>query len=111
MSQRKARGALATPGVGQSPAKARPRLLAGTHSRRSRLSRTRQDPWEGTSCSNQRWSRAAPAPRGAGTGRLAGVRVRKYGPAEGAGEAGVGGVERGHLRWQSVSQCYHPCPK
>lgn len=76
MSQRKARGALATPGEGQSPAKARPRLLAGTHSRRSRLSRTRQDLWEGTGWSNLRWSRAAPAPRGAGTGTgsLAGVR-------------------------------------
>ncbi|EPQ13094.1 Transcription factor 23 [Myotis brandtii] len=74
MSQRKARGALAMPGVGQSPAKARRRLLAGTHSRKSRLSRTRQDLWEGTGWSNQRWSRAAPAPRGAGTGSLAGVR-------------------------------------
>ncbi|XP_070284494.1 transcription factor 23 [Myotis yumanensis] len=74
MSQRKARGALAMPGVGQSPAKARPRLLAGTHSRRSRLSRNRQDLWEGTGWSNQRWSRAAPAPRGAGPGSLAGVR-------------------------------------
>ncbi|XP_006767537.1 PREDICTED: transcription factor 23 [Myotis davidii] len=74
MSQRKARGALATPGVGQSPAKARPRLIAGTHSRRGRLSRTRQDLWEGTGWSNLRWSRAAPAPRGTGIGSLAGVR-------------------------------------
>ncbi|KAK1333211.1 hypothetical protein QTO34_006749 [Cnephaeus nilssonii] len=74
MSQRKARGAPAMPGVGQSPAKARPRLPAGTHSRRSRLSRTRQDPWEGTSWSSQTWSRAAPAPRGARAGSLAGVR-------------------------------------
>lgn len=65
------------PGVGQSRAKARPRLLAGTHSRRSCLSRTEQDPWEGTNWSNQRWSRAASAPRGARARSLAGVRVRK----------------------------------
>ncbi|XP_036290861.1 transcription factor 23 isoform X1 [Pipistrellus kuhlii] len=62
MSQRKARGAAAMPGAGQSPAKARSRLRTGTPSRRSRLSRTRQDPWEGTGWSNQRWSRAAPGP-------------------------------------------------
>lgn len=58
------------PRVRQSPAKARPRLLAGTD-RRSRLSRPRQDLWEETSWSNQTWSRAAPTPRGARTRSLA----------------------------------------
>ncbi|XP_058936032.1 transcription factor 23 [Kogia breviceps] len=71
MSQREARGALAMPGVGKSPAKATPRLLAGTDRKRSRLRRTGQDLWEETSWSNQRWSRAAPSPRGAKARSLA----------------------------------------
>ncbi|KAB0399820.1 hypothetical protein E2I00_013752, partial [Balaenoptera physalus] len=84
MSQREARGALAMPGVGKSPAKATPRLLAGTDRKRSRLSRTGQDLWEETSWSNQRWSRAAPSPRGARARSLARGRVRKPGPEEAA---------------------------
>lgn len=66
------------PGMGQSLAKAKPRLLAGTDRKRSRLSRTRQDLWEETSWSNERWSRAAPSPRGARARSLAHGRVRKY---------------------------------
>ena len=85
MSQREARGALAMPGVGKSPAKATPRLLAGTDRKRSRLSRTGQDLWEETSWSNQRWSRAAPSPRGARARSLARGQVRKPGPEEVAG--------------------------
>ncbi|XP_036922769.1 transcription factor 23 [Sturnira hondurensis] len=71
MSQRKARGSPTMPRMGQSRAKARPRLLAGTDRRRSRQSRTRQDLWEETSWSSPRWSRVAPAPRGARTRSLA----------------------------------------
>ncbi|KAM9635956.1 transcription factor 23 [Trichechus inunguis] len=65
MSQREARRTPAMPGVGHSRAKAKPRVLPGIGRKRSRLSRTRQDLWEETSWSNQRWSRAAPSPRGA----------------------------------------------
>lgn len=83
--------------VGQSPGKARPRFLAGTDRRRSRLSRTRQDLWEETSWSHQRWSRVAPGPRGARARSLAGGRVRKYGPCRGHQEAGVGGAETSSL--------------
>uniref|UniRef100_A0A9L0KB54 Transcription factor 23 n=3 Tax=Equus TaxID=9789 RepID=A0A9L0KB54_EQUAS len=71
VSQKEARGATAMPGMGQSLAKAKPRLLAGTDRKRSRLSRTRQDLWEETSWSNERWSRAAPSPRGARARSLA----------------------------------------
>ena len=76
MSQREAGGALAMPGVGQSPAKATPRLLAGTDRKRSRLSRTGQDLWEDTSWSGQRWSGAAPSSRGARARSLARGRGR-----------------------------------
>ncbi|KAL2773703.1 transcription factor 23, partial [Daubentonia madagascariensis] len=65
VSQRAARGAPAMPAVGHSRAKAKARLLPGTNRKRSCLSRTREDLWEETSWSNQRWSRAAPGPRGA----------------------------------------------
>ncbi|XP_059973955.1 transcription factor 23 [Mesoplodon densirostris] len=82
MSQREARGALAMPGVGKSPAKATPRSLAGTDRKRSRLSRTGQDLWEETSWSNQRWSRTAPSPRGASARRL--VRGRSEASPENA---------------------------
>ncbi|XP_066120812.1 transcription factor 23 [Saccopteryx bilineata] len=71
MSQRKGRGAPDMPRVGQSPVKARPRLLAGTDRGRSRLSRTRQDLWAETSWISQRRSRAAPARRGPRTRSLA----------------------------------------
>ncbi|XP_057599633.1 transcription factor 23 [Hippopotamus amphibius kiboko] len=71
MSQREARGALAMPGVGQSPPKATPRSLAGTDRKRSRVRRTGQNLWEETSWSNQRWSRAALSPRGAKARSLA----------------------------------------
>ncbi|XP_015984567.1 transcription factor 23 isoform X1 [Rousettus aegyptiacus] len=85
MSQREARGAPAMPRVGQSPGKARPRFLAGTDRRRSRLSRTRQDLWEETSWSHQRWSRVAPGPRGARARSLAGGRS-EAGPENAARE-------------------------
>lgn len=68
------------PGVGQSPVKARSRLLAGSDRRRSRLSRTSHHLWEETSWSNQRWSRAAPGLRGVRARSLAGGRVRSYRP-------------------------------
>ncbi|KAM8787444.1 transcription factor 23 [Rhynchonycteris naso] len=71
MSQRKAKGAPDMPGMGQSPVKARPRLLAGTDRGRNRLSRTRQDLWAETSWISQRQSRAAPARRGPRTRSLA----------------------------------------
>ena len=97
MSQGEARGAPAMPRVGQSPGKARPRFLAGTDRRRSRLSRTRQDLWEETSWSNQRWSRVAPGLRGARARSLAGGRVRKYGPCRGLWEVKAGGAEKSPL--------------
>ncbi|XP_032705460.1 transcription factor 23 [Lontra canadensis] len=62
MSQREARRAPAAPGMGQKPAKARLWLAAGSGRKRSRLSRTRQDPWDEPGWSDQRWSRAAPSP-------------------------------------------------
>ncbi|XP_012643686.2 transcription factor 23 [Microcebus murinus] len=65
MSQREAKGAPAMPAVGHSRVKAKARLLPGTDRKRSHLGRTRQDLWGETSWSNQRWSRAAPSPRGA----------------------------------------------
>uniref|UniRef100_A0A7N9CRM8 Transcription factor 23 n=1 Tax=Macaca fascicularis TaxID=9541 RepID=A0A7N9CRM8_MACFA len=71
MSQRKARGPPAMPGVGHSQTQAKARLLPGADRKRSRLSRTRQDPWEERSWSNQRWSRATPGPRGTRAGGLA----------------------------------------
>ncbi|XP_032157181.1 transcription factor 23 [Sapajus apella] len=64
MSQREASGPPAMPGVGDSRTQVKARLLPGTDRKRSRLSRTRQDPWEERSWSSQRWSRAAPGPRG-----------------------------------------------
>ncbi|XP_036119436.1 transcription factor 23 [Molossus molossus] len=96
MSQRKARGAPAMPGVGQSPLKARPRLLAATDRRRSCLSRTRQDLWEETSWSNQRRSRAAPDPRGARTRSL----------ALGRSEASPENAARERSRVRSLSQAF-----
>ncbi|XP_004029033.3 transcription factor 23 isoform X1 [Gorilla gorilla gorilla] len=71
MSQRKARGPPAMPGVGHSQTQAKARLLPGADRKRSRLSRTRQDPWEERSWSNQRWSRTTPGPRGTRAGGLA----------------------------------------
>ncbi|XP_003411983.1 transcription factor 23 [Loxodonta africana] len=65
MSQREARGTPAMPGVGHSSSKVKPRVLPGIGRKRSRLSRTKQDLWEETSWSNQRWSRVAPSPPGA----------------------------------------------
>lgn len=65
------------PGVGRNPAKATLQLVAGTGRKKSHLSRTRQDQWEETSWSNQRWSRAAPSPRGVRARSLARGRVRK----------------------------------
>ncbi|KAM4867747.1 transcription factor 23 [Thomomys bottae] len=64
MSQREARGAPAMPGMGHGRTKAKAQLLPDTDRKKSRLSRTRQDLWEETSWSDQRWSRAAPSPRG-----------------------------------------------
>ncbi|KAF0876304.1 transcription factor 23 isoform X2 [Hyaena hyaena] len=66
MSRREVRRAPAMPGGGQSPAKAT--LVAGSGRKRSR---TRQDPWEETHWSHQRWGRAAPGLRGVRAGSLA----------------------------------------
>ncbi|XP_062066149.1 transcription factor 23 [Lepus europaeus] len=82
MSHREARGAPATPGAGHGRAKARAQGLPGTEKRRSRLCRTRQDPWEETNWSTQSWGRAAPNPRGARTGGRA--RGRSEGSPENA---------------------------
>lgn len=76
------------PGGGQSPAKAT--LVAGSGRKRSR---TRQDPWEETHWSHQRWGRAARGLRGVRAGSLARGRVRNPAPWRELGEAGVGGGE------------------
>jgi hypothetical protein len=65
------------PGVGHGRAKAKVQLAPGTDRKKSRLSRTRQDLWEETSWSDQRWSRAAPTPRGTRARGPAHGRVRK----------------------------------
>uniref|UniRef100_A0A8D1PT46 BHLH domain-containing protein n=1 Tax=Sus scrofa TaxID=9823 RepID=A0A8D1PT46_PIG len=96
MSQREAGGALAMPGVGQSPAKATPRLLAGTDRKRSRLSRTGQDLWEDTSWSGQRWSGAAPSSRGA--------RARSL--ARGRSEASPENAARERSRVRTLRQAF-----
>uniref|UniRef100_A0A8C3WHN2 Transcription factor 23 n=1 Tax=Catagonus wagneri TaxID=51154 RepID=A0A8C3WHN2_9CETA len=96
MSQREAGGALAMPGVGQSPAKATPRLLAGTDRKRSRLSRTGQDLWEETTWSNQRWSGAAPSSRGA--------RARSL--ARGRSEASPENAARERSRVRTLRQAF-----
>uniref|UniRef100_A0AC11AT30 Transcription factor 23 n=1 Tax=Ovis aries TaxID=9940 RepID=A0AC11AT30_SHEEP len=96
MSQSGARGARAMPGLGQSPAKATPRLLAGTESKRSRLSRRGQDLWEESSWSNQRWSRTAPNPRGA--------RARSL--ARGRSEASPENAARERSRVRTLRQAF-----
>uniref|UniRef100_A0A8B9X5Z2 Transcription factor 23 n=1 Tax=Bos mutus grunniens TaxID=30521 RepID=A0A8B9X5Z2_BOSMU len=96
MSQREARGARAMPGLGQSPAKATPRLLAGTERKRSRLSRRGQDLWEESSWSNQRWSRTAPNPRGA--------RARSL--ARGRSEASPENAARERSRVRTLRQAF-----
>lgn len=84
------------PGVGQSPAKATPRLLAGTDRKRSRLSRTGQDLWEDTSWSGQRWSGAAPSSRGA--------RARSL--ARGRSEASPENAARERSRVRTLRQAF-----
>ncbi|XP_055256530.1 transcription factor 23 [Moschus berezovskii] len=96
MSQREARGARAMPGLGQSPAKATPRLLAGTERKRSRLSRRGQDLWEESNWSNQRWSRTAPNPRGA--------RARSL--ARGRSEASPENAARERSRVRTLRQAF-----
>ncbi|XP_069442410.1 transcription factor 23 [Ovis canadensis] len=96
MSQSGARGARAMPGLGQSPAKATPKLLAGTESKRSRLSRRGQDLWEESSWSNQRWSRTAPNPRGA--------RARSL--ARGRSEASPENAARERSRVRTLRQAF-----
>lgn len=82
------------PGVGHSQTQAKARLLPGADRKRSRLSRTRQDPWEERSWSNQRWSRATPGPRGTRAGGLALGRVRKSWTCRGVqGRKGLEGGE------------------
>ncbi|XP_062933739.1 transcription factor 23 [Cynocephalus volans] len=98
MSRREAKGAPAMPGVGPSQAKAKARLLSGTDRKRSRLSRTRQDPWEETSWSNQRWSRAAPSPQGAG--------ARARGLARGRSEASPENAARERSRVRTLRQAF-----
>ncbi|XP_006835265.1 PREDICTED: transcription factor 23 [Chrysochloris asiatica] len=63
MSQRGPRGTPAMPGVGCTHVKAKSRGLPGIGKKKNCLSRTRQDLWEETSWSNQKWSRAALSPR------------------------------------------------
>ncbi|XP_019305012.2 transcription factor 23 [Panthera pardus] len=65
MSRREVRRPPAMPGVGQTPAKAKLRLAAGTGRKRSRPCGTRQDLWEETNWRDQMWSGAAPSLRGA----------------------------------------------
>ncbi|XP_020741898.1 transcription factor 23 [Odocoileus virginianus] len=96
MAQREARGARAMPGLGQSPAKATPRLSAGTERKRNRLSRTGQDLWEESSWSNQRWSRAALNPRGA--------RARSL--ARGRSEASPENAARERSRVRTLRQAF-----
>ncbi|KAG8522438.1 Transcription factor 23 [Galemys pyrenaicus] len=96
MSQREARGASVMPGVGQSPAQAKQQLRAGTDRKRGRLSRTRRDLWEETSWSTQRWSRAAPSPRGA--------RARSL--AHGRSEASPENAARERSRVRTLRQAF-----
>ncbi|XP_037384279.1 transcription factor 23 [Talpa occidentalis] len=96
MSQREARGAPAMPGVGHSPAQAKWQLRAGTDRKRGRLSRTSQDLWEETSWSTQRWSRAAPSPRGA--------RARSL--ARGRSEASPENAARERSRVRTLRQAF-----
>ncbi|CAD7676453.1 unnamed protein product [Nyctereutes procyonoides] len=96
MSQREVGGAPAMPGVGWNPAKATLQLVAGTGRKKSRLSRTRQDRWEETSWSTQRWSRAAPSPRG--------VRARSL--ARGRSEAGPENAARERSRVRTLRQAF-----
>ncbi|KAM5254058.1 transcription factor 23 [Hipposideros larvatus] len=96
MSQREARGAPAMPGVGQSPVKAWPRLLAGADRRRSCLRRTRHSLWEEASRSNCRWSRAAPGRRG--------VRARSL--AAGRSEASPENAARERSRVRTLRQAF-----
>ncbi|XP_027955135.1 transcription factor 23 [Eumetopias jubatus] len=96
MSQREVRRAPAMPGVGQKPAKAKRRLVAGPGRKRSRLSRTRQDLWEETSWSDQRWSRAALSPRG--------VRPRSL--ARGRSEASPKNAARERSRVRTLRQAF-----
>ncbi|XP_008252845.2 transcription factor 23 isoform X1 [Oryctolagus cuniculus] len=87
MSQREAREAPATPGAGHGRAKARARGLPGTaEKRRSRLCRTRQDPWEETNWNTQSWGWAAPNPRGARAGGRARGRQSEASPENAARE-------------------------
>ncbi|XP_006189777.1 transcription factor 23 [Camelus ferus] len=96
MSQGEAGEALAMPAVGPSPARATPRLLAGTDRKRSRLNRTGQDLWEETGWSHQRWSRAAPSLRGA--------RARSL--ARGRSEASPENAARERSRVRTLRQAF-----
>ncbi|XP_045835995.1 transcription factor 23 [Meles meles] len=98
MSQREVRRAPAMPGVGQKPAKARLSLAAGLGRKRSHLSRTRQDPWDGPGRSDQRWSRAAPSPRPRG------VRARSL--AHGRSEASPKNAARERSRVRTLRQAF-----
>ncbi|EPY77393.1 transcription factor 23 [Camelus ferus] len=84
------------PAVGPSPARATPRLLAGTDRKRSRLNRTGQDLWEETGWSHQRWSRAAPSLRGA--------RARSL--ARGRSEASPENAARERSRVRTLRQAF-----
>ncbi|XP_020010568.2 transcription factor 23 [Castor canadensis] len=96
MSQRQTREAPAMPGVGHGRAKAKVQLAPGTDRKKSRLSRTRQDLWEETSWSDQRWSRAAPTPRG----------TRARGPAHGRSEASPQNAARERSRVRTLRQAF-----
>ncbi|XP_069881322.1 transcription factor 23 [Dipodomys merriami] len=96
MAQREARGAPAMPGMGHGRTKAKARSLPGTDRKKSRPSRTRQDLWEETSWSDQRWSRAAPSPRGS----------RAKGPAHGRSEASPENAARERSRVRTLRQAF-----
>uniref|UniRef100_A0A8C6RTC1 Transcription factor 23 n=2 Tax=Nannospalax galili TaxID=1026970 RepID=A0A8C6RTC1_NANGA len=96
MPQEEATGAPAMPGTGNGQVKVKARLLPGTDRKRSRLGRTRQDLWEDSSWSNQRWSRAAPTFRG----------NKARGPAHGKSEASPENAARERSRVRTLRQAF-----
>ncbi|XP_029792191.1 transcription factor 23 [Suricata suricatta] len=93
MSRREVRRAPSMPGVGQSPARAKLQLVAGSGKKRSR---TRQDLWEETNWSDQKWGRAALGPRGVRAGSL----------AHGRSEAGPENAARERSRVRMLRQAF-----
>ncbi|XP_008061476.1 transcription factor 23 [Carlito syrichta] len=96
MSQREARGVPAVPGAEHGRAKAEARPLPDSGRKRSHPGRTRQDLWGQTRWSHQRWSRAAPGPRGA----------RARGLALSGSEAGPKNAAREQSRVRTLRQAF-----